>query len=219
MIKGAIFDLDGTILDSMMIWNSVAENYLQSKGYKSNSELNNQVKNMSLSKAAHFVKKKYSMDITVDEIMNEINKMVEHYYRDVIQLKAGVFEFVKSLDDKGVEMCIATATDRYQVEMALKRCGIFDCFSRIFTCTEVGRGKVDPYIYRKALEHLKTPKEKTVVFEDALYAVKTAKTDGFIVAGVYDKFEKNKQEIKSLADVVIEDYNHTEDFWKMATTL
>ncbi len=219
MIRGAIFDLDGTLLDSMFIWDTAGEAYLRSLGYEPKENLNETFKAMSLYQAACYCKKEYGISLTVEEMMNGVNAMIEHYYMDEAVLKPGAKAFLKQLLEKGVSMCIATATDRYLVEAALARCGVSAWFSEIFTCTAVGQGKDNPAIYRKALSHLQTGKEKTVVFEDALYAIKTAKADGFITAAVYDPYEKKQEDVKRLADCYIIDYRDTNNFWKLAESL
>jgi beta-phosphoglucomutase-like phosphatase (HAD superfamily) len=103
-------------------------------------------------------------------------------------------------------MCVATVTDRYLVEETLERLGIRHYFSEIFTCAEVGFGKDKPIIYRKALKHFGTTKEETCIFEDALFALKTAKADGFTTVGVYDRHENRQNELQSLADYYIRDF-------------
>ena len=113
-------------------------------------------------------------------------------------------------------MCIATATDRYQAEAALKRCGMLSFFSDIFTCTDVGHGKDEPVIFRRAMEHLGTTRSDTVVFEDAYHAAKTAKADGFITVAVFDSHEPRQEELHSVSDCFIEDLIQTEHFWRFA---
>lgn len=214
MIEGAIFDLDGTLFDSMMIWDTVAEEYLNSLGVTAQKGINERVRNLSLNEAANLLHEEYLTHLSVTEIVEGINKTVEHYYRDIVMPKNGVCEFLADLAEKKVKMCIASATDKYQVEVALKRCGIDKYFSEIFICTEIGYGKDEPHIYRAALQYLQTPKDKTAVFEDALYAVKTAKADGFITVAVYDKYELHRSEISDLSDIQIADYTELSDFWK-----
>lgn len=212
MIKGAIFDLDGTLLDSMHIWNNMGERYLRSIGYEPRENLNDTFRTLSLYQAACYYISEYGVDLSVDEIMNGINNMIEKYYRNEAVLKAGAAEFLKKLNDNGVKMCIATATDKYLVEAALKHCGISEYFSDIFTCTSVGHGKDEPVIYREALKHLDTDKSETVIFEDSFYALRTAKKDGFITAAIFDLYEKNQSELKALADFYITDYSDEKIF-------
>lgn len=213
MIKGAIFDLDGTLLDSMWIWDNIGEAYLRSIGYEPKENLTEAFRTFSLYQAACYYKSEYGVTLSVDEIMNGINSMVEKYYENDVVLKSGADEFLNRLQKIGVRMCIATATDKYLVEAALKRCRVDGYFSDIFTCTSVGHGKDEPDIYRAALNHLGTDKSDTVVFEDSLFALKTAKADGFITAAVADCHEKNQSELRSLADCYITDYSDTEQFF------
>lgn len=140
--------------------------------------------------------------------------MLERYYRFEVSLKPGVAELLAQLQASGVKLCIATATDRYLVETALERCGVLSCFGAIFTCNEVGHGKDEPDIFEEALRFLGTEKAETVVFDDALYAVRTAKEAGFPVAVIYDSHEKNQEGLRALADFYIEDFSQVsaEDF-------
>lgn len=213
MIKGAIFDLDGTLFDSMFIWDTIGEIYLRSIGYEPKGNLNQTFKTMSLYDAACYYKSEYGVTLSVEELMDGVNAMVEKYYRYEVPLKDGVAEFLEVLHQKGVKMCIATATDKYLVEAALKRCGIDKYFSEIFTCTSVGHSKSEPIIYREALRHFGTEKSETFVFEDAIYAVKTAKKDGFTVVGVYDSHEECYEEVKVLSDYYITDYTDIKNFF------
>ena len=219
MIEGAIFDLDGTLLDSMHIWNNMGENYLRSIGYEPRENLNETFLTMSLKEAAEYYISRYGVGLSVGEIMAGVNEMTSRYYRNEATAKPGVPELLERLKERGVKMCVATATDRPYVEAALDRCGLSGYFSGIFTCTEVGYGKNVPVIFRKALEFLGTEKEKTVIFEDALYAIKTAKRDGFKVAAIWDRHQKHPDVAAELADVSIKDFNLLEDFWKFAESL
>ena len=211
-IDGAIFDLDGTLLDSMYIWNSVMGNYLESLGITPKADLNKTLKPMSLEQAAIFCQKTYHMSQSVPEIMQGINDMTEQAYRYEVQPKAGVPAFLEDLKGRGTSMCIATVTDDYLVEAALKRCGLDRYFSGIITCAQVGYGKTRPDIYYRALEFLHTKKENTLIFEDAVYAVKTAKTAGFITVAMQDKFEPEQAEIARLADYYCRNYDDATKF-------
>ena len=212
-IEGAIFDLDGTLLDSMFIWDTIGEDYLKSRGITPKENLNNTFKAMSLLQAAEYYQSVYSLSETTEEIMKSVNSMIEHLYANTVIVKDGVREFLSRLKQNNIKVCVATATDRYLVEAALKRNGISEYFSQIFTCTSVGFGKDNPAIYLKALEHLQTKKENTIIFEDALYAVKTAKRAGFKVIGVYDKSEAiNQKEVKETVDFYINSFFEMRDF-------
>ena len=204
-IRGAIFDVDGTLLDSMFIWDTIGEAYLRSIGYQPKENLNETFKNMSLHQAARYYQTEYGVTLSIDEIMDGVNAMLERYYRFEVPLKPGVAELLERLRQDGVKLCIATATDRHLVEAALDRCGVLSCFGEIFTCNEVGHGKDEPDIFEAALRFLGTRKEETLVFDDALYAVRTAKEAGFPVVAVYDSHEKAQDQIRMLADVYLEE--------------
>lgn len=216
MIKGAIFDVDGTLLDSMHIWDTIGEDYLRSLGYEPKENLNEKFKRLSLHQAAEYYRSEYGVALSVQEICNEVNRWIDRFYREEVQLKPGVESFLQRLSERGVKLCIVTATDEHLVRAALDRCGVLGFFSGIYTCTGVGSGKDEPYIYRSALEHLGTPRGETIVFEDALYALKTAKADGFVAAAVYDGHEREQQELQALADYYLPDYMNCEQFWKHA---
>ena len=219
MITGAVFDVDGTLLDSMSVWDTIGEDYLRSIGYQPRENLNEVFKDMSLAQAARYYQTEYGVTLSIEEIMDGVNSLLERFYRGQAQLKPGAGEFVRELSRRGVKLCIATATDRYLVEAALERCGVLSYFGRIFTCTEAGHGKDEPDIFEAALLFLGTEKSKTVVFEDALYAVRTAKGDGFPVAAVYDSHEKRQEELKALADIYLTDFSEFDPFWKFASAL
>ena len=204
-IRGAIFDVDGTLLDSMFIWDTIGETYLRSIGYQPKENLNETFKNMSLRQAARYYQTEYGVTLSIDQIMDGVNAMLERYYRFEVPLKPGVAELLERLRQSGVKLCIATATDRHLVEAALDRCGVLSCFGEIFTCNEVGHGKDEPDIFEAALRFLGTRREETLVFDDALYAVRTAKEAGFSVAAVYDSHEKAQDQIRMLADVYLEE--------------
>jgi len=206
-IKGAIFDLDGTLLDSMFIWDTIGSEYLISRGILPEKGLNAKFKTMSIVQAAEYYQERYGITDSIEDIISGVNSMIEHYYSDIVPAKPGVEALLKKLESRGVKMCVATATDRYMVEAALKRTGLDSFFCGVFTCTEVGSGKDCPEIFEKALETLQTRRDETIVFEDALYAVKTAKKAGFHVAAVYDKSsEAEQEEIKKLSDFYITSY-------------
>ena len=206
MIKGAIFDLDGTLLDSMFIWDTIGEEYLRSLGKEPHEDLKETFMTLTLEEAAEYYRENYGVTLSVKEIVDGVNSMVEQTYRTKVTLKSGIAEYLAWLKENGVRMCVATVTDRYLVEETLERLGVRHYFSEIFTCAEVGFGKDKPVIYQKALEHLGTVKEETCVFEDMLFALNTAKTDGFPTVGVYDRYEAHQDELKWLADYYVLDF-------------
>ena len=217
MIQGLIFDFDGTLFDSMFIWDTAGEVYLRSIGKEPEADLQKVLKPMSLFQSAQYIREKYHIPLSVEDIMDGVNRTVEDFYFHTVEPKTGVIAFLEELHRKNIKMCIATATDRYQVEAALQRCGMRHFFSEIFTCTEVGSGKDRPEIFRKAMEHLQTDRSNIAVVEDAYHAAHTAKQDGFLVVGVYDSHESRQRELLSLSDIYLLDYFNLTSFWKFAS--
>ena len=214
MMKGAIFDFDGTLVDSMFIWDTFGEDYLRTLGKEPKENLTETFKTFTLEGAAEYYREHYDVTLSVGEIVDGVNEMVAGIYRTKVTLKEGVLEFLRDLQRKGVKMSVATVTDRPIVEEVLHKLGIRHFFTEIFTCAEVGYNKETPHIYRAALEALGTKKDETVVFEDALHALMTAKNDGFPVAAVYDKHEARQIEMRAAADYYIFDYERFA--WKKA---
>ena len=210
-IKGAIFDLDGVLLDSMCIWETLGETYLKSQGIKPLENVHETLRPMSLLQAAEYFRNDYGMLESVQEIIDGINHLVEHFYFDFVEMKPGVIDFLEKLKTNNVKMCITTATDRFMVDAALKRNKIDQYFEKIFTCTEVGFGKDEPDIYLQALDFFCMTKREVFVFEDAMYAIKTAKKADFSVVAVFDKTAQGQQvEIKKLADAYITTFQDIE---------
>ena len=207
MIKGAIFDLDGTLVDSMFIWDTFGEDYLKTLGIEPKENFAETFKTFTLEQAAEYYREHYGVTHSVGEIVNDINNMVSEIYQTRVNLKSGVKEFLKRLHKRGVKMCVATVTDRIVAEDILKRLGVLEYFSEIFTCAEVGASKESPEIYRCALKHLGTKKEETVVFEDVFHALSTAIKEGFKTAAVYDIHESQQEKMKEFADYYITDFD------------
>ena len=207
MIKGAIFDLDGTLLNSTFVWATVGERYLRSLGHEPRENLTETFHALSLYQAACYYRKAYGVNASVDEITAGVNKMVEKYYREELILKPGAEALLKGLRSRQISACIATATDEYLADAALRRCEVRDFFSAIFTCSSVGSGKDEPQIYQEAASHLGLSPSEILVFEDALYAAATARKSGFTVVGVYDVSEKSQDELKAICDVFLRDFS------------
>lgn len=216
MIKGAIFDFDGTLFDSMIIWDTAGEIYLHSVGKEAKENLQQVLKPLSLYQSACYLKETYLLTHSIPEILDGINKTMENFYLDTVLPKPGAIEFLRQLQSLGIRMCIATATEKYMVQGALKRCGMDSFFSGIFTCTDVGHGKDEPVIFREAMKHLNTDRSNTIVVEDAYHAIQTAKKDHFLTLAVYDSHEEKQKEIQEITDYYMKDFIQSEDFLKSA---
>lgn len=217
MLKAAIFDFDGTLFDSNYVWVTAGERFFRSIGVVPKDNLQQEIRTMSLHQSACYIRKEYRLSLSAEDIMVGINQTVENAYLHEVMPKPGVIPFLHVLKAAGIRMCIATATDRYQIEAALKRCGMFDFFKGIFTCSEVGHGKDEPIIFRKAMEYLGTDRSNTVIFEDALHAVQTSKKDGFLTVGIFDPYIQEQEQLQALCDCYLTDFRQAERFWKFAS--
>lgn len=219
MIEGAIFDLDGTLIDSMQRWRTLASDYLISVGAVPKDDLAMHLRLMPLEESFAFLKEDYRLSQSVSEIGDGCLRLLIDFYRESAALKEGVFDFLTQLKKNDVTMCVATASDRDGASLALERLGVLSMFDCIVTCADVGLGKESPLVYREALRRIGAEKERTLVFEDTYGAAKVAHGDGFHIAGVYDAAEARVSLMKEISDIYIEDFSDEkclDEFWKTA---
>lgn len=210
-IKGAIFDADGTLLDSMYLWENLGRDYLESRGITPRKDLDEVLQTLSLPETAVYFQTDYGIQETGEAIIQGINHLIFCGYRDKVQLKPGVLSVLQAFAAKGIPMCVATSTDRPLIEAAFARNGISCYFSKIITCTEAGTSKRESKIYLLAAEHLGTAPAETWVFEDACFAAQTAKRAGFCLAGICDPSEKEQEKLAQISDVYLRSWNDWED--------
>mgnify|MGYP003291478695 FL=1 len=204
----AIFDMDGTLIDSMVFWKNLATEYLSSKGVRQIPEdIPERIKPMTMSESAALFQQEFGLSGDPEA---EMNAMMDAHYRNDIPLKPGVREYLQMLRSRGVRMCVASATAEHLMEACLKRLGVRDCFAFLLSCETVGAGKRSPLVYQESAKRLHAAPEDVAVYEDALYALQTAKAAGYYVVGVYDdSAAKNWQTIEGIADEVILNWEET----------
>lgn len=211
--KYAVFDLDGTLLDSMHMWGNVGIDFLIEIGVVPPEGLRETLKPLGLRAAARYFVDELGVTMKAEEIVDRINEMVGRNYRSHIGMKQGVREFLDDLMLRGIKMCVATATDYPHVEAALKRLDIWDYFEFVVTCQEVNAGKESPKIYLESAKRLNASVDEVVIFEDALHAACTAKTAGFYVVGVYDaSAEQDMDGLKEVCDEYVFSFDDVECF-------
>lgn len=204
MIKGAIFDIDGVLLDSMGIWDDLGARYLRSLGKIPEEGLNKILFSMSMEQGAEYLNEYYGLNKSVKETVDGIGRMLEDYYFYEVLLKPGAKEVLEFLKSKSIKTAAATSSPRTHIEKALSRNGLLGYIDKIYTTGEVGVSKHSPDIYNLAADFLKTKSEETLVFEDSLYALKTAKEAGYVTVGVFDeKGESNQAELENQADLYL----------------
>ena len=207
-LQSAIFDMDGTLLDSMPTWRELGPSFLQEAGITATPEQLQMLRTMPDREVVPYLREVCGLPWSQEEAINQIVIRMEAFYSSRVHPKPGLEKFLSILKMEGVWMYVATATHRRLTEKALKTAGIDRYFRGIVTSTDAGNHKSESAeIYEMALRRLQSNKRDTVVFEDALYAIRTAKAAGFRVAGVYDVTQEADQpEIQRLSDYYIRSY-------------
>lgn len=213
-MKACIFDMDGTLVDSMMYWENCGALYVQSQGKKTDAELNRILFSMSMEEGAEYLIKHYLFDYSKAKVINGIIEVLSDAYKNKIQLKKGALDFLFDMKNKKIPFALATATDRRLWTPCLERLGIADLFSFTITCQEAGASKEFPKIYIDAAKKMNVSPDDTVIFEDMITPIKTAKSAGFKVCAVLDDANKTDfSEIKKNADYSIENYENASKFF------
>lgn len=196
----AIFDMDGTLVDSMIFWKKLASEYLHSKGVQHiPASLSERIKPMTMSESAALFRGEFGLTGNIEA---EMNAMMDEHYRSDIPLKPGVCKYLYALQAQGVRMCVASATAEHLMAACLGRLGVLPCFEFLLSCETVGAGKHSPHVYQVAARRLGADAADIAVYEDALYAIQTARNAGFYVVGVYDE-SANWEAIGKAADETI----------------
>ena len=206
-ITGAIFDFDGTVFDSMHIWKGVKFQFFDRIGLVLNEEQREEFKKLFLLDAIELAKTRFDLKMTDKELFDEFFTLIKEKYLADTKPKNDVIEFLEKLKSKGVKMGIATATGEPALIAVLEKFNMLHYFEEIYSTYTVGASKTEPKVYDVVLNELGTEKETTWIFEDALYAAKTAKKAGYNVVGIYDKSELEQDELKNLVDIYIHNYS------------
>ena len=206
-ITGAIFDFDGTVFDSMHIWKGVKFQFFDRIGLVLSEEQREEFKNLFLLDAIELAKTRFDLKMTDKELFNEFFSLIKEKYLADTEPKNDIIEFLEKLKAKGVKMGIATATGESALIAVLEKFNMLHYFQEIYSTYTVGASKTEPKVYDVVLNELGTEKQTTWIFEDALYAAKTAKKAGYNVVGIYDKSEPEQEELKQLVDIYIHNYS------------
>lgn len=205
-IKGAIFDMDGTILDSMLLWEEIDIAFLNKRGFEVPDDYMAAIGHLGAMETALYTINRFSLNDKPEDLIDEWQTMAKEKYPSIRE-KDGICEYMKHLKSKGVKIAVATATCPELVKAALGGRELINCIDIITTVDEVKRGKGFPDIYLKCSEELGLMPGECVVFEDILMGIKGAKDGGFMTVAVYDRCSKGaEKEMRALSDKYIYDF-------------
>ena len=203
----AIFDLDGTLLNSTYIWSDIDKEFFARRGLELPADFFDEICHLGLTGAAKYTKQKYNLPESEQEIIQEWRDASVHYYVDIIQLKPHVKEFLNYLKSNGVILSLATVNDEDLYRPCLERLGILEYFSLVRDVNSVKEGKESPKLYESINNHFGIKKENTVIFEDIVLGLKTAHDNGYLTIAVDDDATKDTFiEKKANSDCYIYDF-------------
>ncbi len=206
-VKAAIFDMDGTLVNSLMFWDAMAqdlnEQFFKKENFKLDEEVDKAVRTMIFSKGMLYIRAFYNLPVTDEEFLDFAAQKLEAFYRYKVKAKAGIFDMLDFFVEKGVKLCLASATDLKYVKIAVECCGLSKYFPLIFSCSEIGKGKDQPDIYFKSMKELGVDIDEVCVFEDSPVALETAHKAGITTIGVFDQYTPDQARVKAASTVYL----------------
>ena len=200
-IKACIFDMDGTLVDSLGMWSDIDRRFFARYGMETPADYEKKINHMSFLEMAQFTKEEYQIPDSVETIMELWTEWSKEEYESEIQAKPGAQELLQFLKEQGIPLSLATTNRKELYEPCLRRNHLYSYFDYIMNVNEINSAKSEPKIYQLLAAKMNVKPEETLVFEDILIAVNTAHQAGFKVAAVYDKRnERDQQKIKTLSD-------------------
>ena len=205
--KGAIFDMDGTTIDSLMFWDyfwsRIGKKYMSDAGFKPSDEVNKNVRTMIYVDAMKYIKEYYNIPEKLEDFIEFAASGLCDFYKNVARAKDGAKELLSHLKEQGITLCLASATAMPEIKCALEHHGLIGYFDFVLSCADIGVGKERPDIYIKAKDLMGLSEDEICVFEDSYVALETAKRAGFKTVGVYDKFSPEQERLKGASDVYL----------------
>lgn len=207
-VDGIIFDFDGTLADSMWVWDEVDRRFFESRGIPFTQEYGEIIAMLGFEGGAAYTIEHFHLDESADDIIEEWKETAGESYATQVQLKVGAKEYLKRCKQAGMPISIATSLQRNLLEPALKNNGVFGLFNAICVCDELGEGgKSTPRVYEEAARLVGVPLERCAIFEDVVTPAKTAKKTGAYVVGVYDEHKQQAtEELRGIVDLFVESW-------------
>lgn len=205
--KAAIFDWDGTLADSMWVWDNLLIDFLSEYGFEASDKILSDIAYMTITQSSGYIKSLYNLPMSAEDICQKWKDMVYHRYAEEVKLKAGAKEYLAYLKENGIKIALATACAAELCEVCMESNDVKKYMDEVIYADDVGKGKSDPQIYIETLKRLGVKAEETMLFEDILTAVKTGKGIGLSVTVVEDAGAESERELlKQHADVYIRNY-------------
>ena len=206
-ITGAIFDMDGTLADSLSFWDvffkRVAKKYGLAENFRPDPDTERSIRTLPFKEGMALMHERCGVGGSADEMLQTAFDMCRVFYAEDVEMKAGALDFLRLCKEKGIKMCVASATQRDLLEIVMERFGLYEYLPKVFSCGDIGKGKDVPDIFDMAREYLGTDKESTYIFEDSTVAVETAKKAGYKVVGIYDKYNFDHERVREASDEYI----------------
>ncbi len=205
--EAVIFDLDGSLVDSMWMWKAIDIEYLKGFGIEAPKDLQKEIGGRSFVETAIYFKERFSLPDTIEKIGDDWNRMAFDKYTHEVPLKNGAFDFLNLCEEKGIKLGIASSNSTELIEQVLSSHDIREKFQSIKSGTEVHKGKPAPDIYLLVAKELGVDPKKCLVFEDLVDGIKAARNAGMTVVAVSDDYSRHSDDLKKqLSDLYIEDY-------------
>lgn len=189
--------MDGTLINSLIIWDvlweRIGERYLGDKTFRPSAQDEKDMRTMPLRDAMTLLHEAYGVGASGEELLELADRICERFYAEEVEIKRGVIAFLEHCRKAGIKMCVASATAPDLLAIVMKRFGWEVYFPRIFSCSEIGKGKDFPDVFLAAHAYLGTPQETTWVFEDSTVALETAARAGFPTVGIYDDYNTDRE--------------------------
>ncbi len=206
-VEAVIFDLDGSLVDSMWLWHDIDIEYLAKFGIEVPEGLESVIEGMCFSETAEYFKERFQIPDSLEQIKADWNQMAWDKYTHEVHLKKGALEFLKKCKEKGIKLGIATSNSRELVENATRVNGVYEYFDCIVTGCDVNKGKPAPDVYLEAAKQCEANPQKCLVFEDIVPGILAGKAAGMKVCAVEDEYSCTQEnEKKKLSDYYIYDY-------------
>ena len=210
MIKAAIFDMDGTLLDSMNMWEDLIRQALVTAGIKDIEKRTKQFLSLTVDQAVEVFRDEFGIETTSEEFIEQQDAYLSHYYREVVQLKPGSLELLKTLKNAGLKLCLAKHSHKAYVDDVLNRFDMAKYFDFVLTADVMHCSKEDPKFFETCFDLLQVYPHNCAVFEDSLKAASFAKKMGTFICGIFEPYwgKEPQAQLKKLADIYVNDLSH-----------